>query len=155
MKYLGIIIDDRPRFKDRYDYMLKKIGKKISFFNRIGKSISTYATCLIYKSIIAPHFEYCATLIINMDETQLSMLQEAQNRAMRVILYCDKCAKIDYMLQALQFISIKQRLYYSVCVSIYKILNNTLPVSLRNKFVIIGNESQRLTEADRKYCVGL
>jgi len=27
----------------------------------------------------------------------------------------------------------------------YKILNNMLPVLLRNKFVIVGNESQRLT----------
>jgi len=25
MKYLGIIIDDKLRFKDHYDYMLKKI----------------------------------------------------------------------------------------------------------------------------------
>jgi len=41
------------------------------------------------KSIIESHFEYYATLIINMGETQLSMLQKAQNRAMRVILHCD------------------------------------------------------------------
>jgi len=90
MKYLGIIIDDRLRFTDHCDYVFKKIDKKISFLNRIGKSITMYVRCLIYKSIIAPHFEYCATLIINMGETQLNMLQKAQNRAMRVILHCDK-----------------------------------------------------------------
>jgi len=73
------------------------------------------------------------------------MLQKARNRAMRVISHCDKYTKIECMLQALQFMSIKQRLYYSVCVFIYKILNNTLPVSLRDKFVILGNENQRLT----------
>jgi len=28
IKYLDIIIDDRLRFKDHCDYMLKKIGKK-------------------------------------------------------------------------------------------------------------------------------
>jgi len=67
------------------DY-IKKIVKKISFLNRMGKSISIYTRCLIYKSIIAPHFEYCVILIINMDEIQVSMLQKAQNRAIR--LYC-------------------------------------------------------------------
>jgi len=98
-----------------------------------------YARCLIYKSIIAPRFEYCTTLIIiNMGETQFSMLQKAQNRAMRVTLHCDKYTKIERMLQALQFI--KQRLYYSVCVFIYKILNNMLPILLRNKFVIVGKD---------------
>jgi len=99
MKYLGIIIDDRLRFMDHYDYVLKKISKRISFLNRIGKSIIMYARCLIYKSIIAPHFKYCATLIINMGETQLSMLQKPQNKAMRVILHCDKYTKIKRMLR--------------------------------------------------------
>lgn len=34
MKYLGVIIDDRLRFKDHDNYMLKKIWKKTSFLNR-------------------------------------------------------------------------------------------------------------------------
>jgi len=42
------------------------------------------------------------------------------------------------MLQALQFI--KRRLYYSVCIFVYKI--NTLAVSLRNKIELVGSESQ-------------
>jgi len=45
------------------------------------------------------------------------------------------------MLQALQFISIKHRLWYNVCIFIYKILNNMLPASLRNK-IEIGSERQ-------------
>jgi len=73
------------------------------------------------------------------------MLQKAQNGAMIVILHCDKYIKIERMLQMLQFMSIKQRLYYGVCVFIYKILNNILPVLLQNKFVIVENENQRLT----------
>jgi len=92
----------------------------VRFLNRIDNSISVYTKCVIYKSIIASHFEYCATLIVNMGETRLNMLQKAQNKAMRVISHCDKHTKIDHMLQALRFRS-KQRLYYSVCVSIYKI----------------------------------
>jgi len=34
MKYLGIIIDDRFRF--HCNYMLKKIGKKTSFLNKVS-----------------------------------------------------------------------------------------------------------------------
>jgi len=77
-----------------------------------------------------------------MGKTQLSTLEKAQNRVRRVILQRDKHNKINDMLEALQFMSIKQRLYYSVCVFIYKILNNMLPVSLRNKIVIVENENQ-------------
>jgi len=99
IKYSGIIIDDRLRFKNHCDYMLKKIDKKISFLNRIGKSISTHFRRLVYKSIVASRFEHCATLMINIGETQLSMLRKVQNRAMRVISHCDKCIKIDHMLR--------------------------------------------------------
>jgi len=87
-KYLGNITDDRLQFKDHCDYILKKIGKKISLLNIVGKYIAIYARCLIYKLIIAPHFEYCAILIINIAETQLSMPQKVQNRAMRGTLHC-------------------------------------------------------------------
>jgi len=71
------------------------------------------------------------------------MLQRARNRAMRVILHCDKYTKIEHTLQALQFMSVKQRLHYNICTFIYKILNNVLPLLLRNKIEIVGSENQR------------
>jgi len=42
MKYLGIIIGDKFQFKDHCDYMLKKIGKKVSFLNKIGTFVFAY-----------------------------------------------------------------------------------------------------------------
>jgi len=42
---------------------------------------------------------HCATLLIDMEETQLSKLQKMQNRVMRVILQCDRHIKVDHMLQ--------------------------------------------------------
>lgn len=145
MKYLGVMIDDRLRFNDHCDYILKKIGKKISFLNRVGNYISTYTRCIIYKTIIAPHFEYCATLLVDMGETQLSRLQKAQNRAMRVILQCDRYTKIERMLQALQFMSIRQRLYYNMSIFIFKILNNMMPEQLKDRLSIVGHRTGRQT----------
>jgi len=49
IRYLGIIIDDRLRFKKHYEYM----QKKTSFLNRTGNFLSAYTTCVICKSIIA------------------------------------------------------------------------------------------------------
>jgi len=113
---------------------------------RVSLSLS-YTRCLIHKSIITPHFEYSnATPITSMSETRLGRLQRAQNRAMRVMLHCDRHTKTKHMLQALQFMSVRQRLCYSVCIFIYKILNDVLPVSLRNKIEIAGSESQRRTK---------
>lgn len=145
MKYLGIIIDDKLRFQDQCNYMLKKIGKKTSFLNRVGNYISVYTRCIIYKTIIAPHFEYCATLLISMGETQITQLQKVQNRAMRVILQCDRYTKVEDMLEALQFMSVRQRLQYNTCIFIFKILNGLLPNQLGDRLEIVGDEGARVT----------
>lgn len=114
-KYLGVIIDSGLRFEDHCDYVLKKIGKKVSFLNKIGNDITGYARCTVCKTIIAPHFEYCATLLMAMGETQLTKLQRAQNRAMRMILKCDRYTRVERMLQTLRFMSVRQRMRYNVC----------------------------------------
>lgn len=144
-KYLGVIIDSKLRFEDHCDYILKKIGKKISFLNRIGKDISGYTRCIVYKSIIAPHFEYCNTILAGMGETQLTKLQVAQNRAMRVILQCDRYTKVERMLHALQFMSIRQRLRYNVCIFVFKMVNGMLPEQLGNRIVLVGDMNERRT----------
>ena len=87
-----------------------------------------------------------------MGETQLDKLQIAQNRAMRVILQCDRYTKVEYMLQTLQFMSgyvqvmsVRERLYYNICIFIFKILKNMLPNQLRNKLEIVGSDGERQT----------
>jgi len=69
-----------------------------------------------------------------MGDTQLDKLQKAQN--MRVILQCD-IRTIKSMLEALQFMSIKQRLYYNVCT--FKILRKIMPEHLRNRLEIMNS----------------
>lgn len=145
IKYLGVIIDSKLRLEEHCDYMLKKIGKKTSFLNRLGNSLSVYSRCIVYKAIIAPHFEYCATLLIGMGETQLNKLQVAQNRAMRVILQCRRETKVEYMLQALQFMSVRQRLRYNTCIFVFKMVIGLLPDYLKNKIQIVGNMSGKQT----------
>jgi len=54
--------------------MLEKIEKKTNFLNRIGNFILAYTRCIIYKTIVniiykMNHFEYCATLLINLGKT--------------------------------------------------------------------------------------
>lgn len=145
MKYLGIMIDDKLRFKEHCEYMLKKIGKKTSFLNRIGQYVSAYTRCVIYKTIVAPHFEYCATLLVDMGETELNKLQIAQNRAMRVILQCSRYTKVEDMLRAVQFMSVRQRLHYNICIFIFKAAKNLLPKELKQKLVVVGSRTNRVT----------
>lgn len=83
-----------------------------------------YSRQIVYKTIISPHFEYCATVIVGMGETQIKKLQIAQNRAMRVILQCKRDTRVEHMLQALQYMSVRQRVHYNTCIFMFKVLKD-------------------------------
>lgn len=67
IKYLGVIIDDRLNLKENNMYVSKKVAKKIGVFARIARNMTTTARINIYKSIIAPNFDYCSSWLFIAD----------------------------------------------------------------------------------------
>lgn len=112
-KYLGMVIDCHLKMKHHIDYISKKIAKKIGFLARISNKLPIQHRVLLYKSIVAPHFEYCPTILHLCDENEFARLQKLQNRAMRVILRCKKTTSISTMLGTLCWMSVKQWWQYS------------------------------------------
>ncbi|XP_011693473.1 PREDICTED: uncharacterized protein LOC105453329 [Wasmannia auropunctata] len=154
IKFLDIIIDDNLQFENHCNHIISnKIGEKMSILNRINSYVSPNTMCIIYESSIAPYFEHFATLLFNMQKLQknkkyknknlskMERLQEGQNRVMRAILQCDINTEAKNMLQKLQFMSVKQSLYYNVCIFISQTKNaqestfyevyNTLPPKIK------------------------
>lgn len=139
IKYLGVIIDSRLSFKRHVDFIVKKVAKKIGFLGRIRNKLSVWARIMVYKTIISPHFEYCATVLFLANAGDIDRLQKLQNRAMRIILQCNKYARVTAMLQALQWLSVEQRIYLNTLTLIYKIINGLVPESL-NEFIIYNSD---------------
>lgn len=127
IKYLGIIIDNHLQFNSHADYTAKKIAKKVNFLYRLNKYVSSYTMVTVYKSIIAPHFEYCNTIMLNFSENSMSVMQKAQNRAMRAILRCNRFISIRQMLDALSFMTAKERMLYNICIFVHKMVCGMMP----------------------------
>lgn len=134
-KYLGVILDNKLTFKNHCDYIIKKVGKKISVLRRIGHFLSAMTRCTIFKTIIAPHLEYCSTIMLNMNKTDVERLQKMQNRGMRAILRCSREARIIDMLEALSFMSIQRRIEYNSLIFIYKMIHSEKDMSIEEKSV--------------------
>ena len=75
MKYLAVIIDDELNFAAHSEFIVKKVGKKISFLDRLGKFSSSMTRCIVYKTIVAPHLQYCSTIFLNTNKTNIGKLQ--------------------------------------------------------------------------------
>lgn len=137
IKYLGIIIDRNLNFSKHVDYISKKVGAKLGVMRRIGRDISAYTRCIVYKAMIAPMFDYCGSILIGVSKTNIQYLQKLQNQGMRIILRCNKRVKIVDMLEALRFMSIKERMEYNVCIMGYKIIKGMCPKYLQNKIEVV------------------
>lgn len=139
IKYLGVVIDYKLTFKNHVNYIVKKVAKKIGFFGRISSNLGTWARIVVYGTIIAPHFEYCASVLLLVGEGDMCRLQKLQNKAMRIILTCNRYTRVSLMLDALQWLSVRQRIYFNSLVLVYKIIKNKLPQYL-NRFILYNSE---------------
>lgn len=139
MKYLGVIIDENLNLKKHANYIMNKMSKKVSFLYRIGNSLSMFTKILIYKAIIAPHIDFCSSILFNLNQNQIQQLQKIQNRAMRIILKCNRYTPIRTMLDVLNLMNINQRIVYRTLIIIYKIKNKMLPSYLFNEMKYVND----------------
>ena len=126
-EYLGVIIDTNLSFSRHCEYVAKKVSKKVSFLSRMGKFLSTRTKLLVYKTIIAPHFAYCPTIMYMFSNNEFHTLQVIQSKVLRSILSCDRYTRVSGMLENLKVLSVKQSVMLNVFIFIYKLLNNMLP----------------------------
>lgn len=133
IKYLGFIIDNHLTFKSHFEYIRGKISRKLFFFSRIAQHLSMNSRITVYNAIIQPHFEYCPSLLYLLDNSCICSLQILQNRAMRIILSCNRYTPIILMLSCLEWQLIVKKIKFLTMIFIYKILNNLLPSYLSNR----------------------
>ncbi|KAJ8969573.1 hypothetical protein NQ317_005901 [Molorchus minor] len=105
-KYLGFMLDNCLSFNAHFNYIYKKISKKIYFFSRIAFNISPFSAITVYNTIILPHFDYCASILFAFTSNKILALQKLQNRCMRIILKCNRYTNITLMLDTLQWMCI-------------------------------------------------
>lgn len=167
MKYLGFIIDCRLHLKNHIDYICKKIAKKIGFLARISSKLTPEHRVTIYKTMIAPHFEYCASILSTCNIGEFRRLQKLQNRAMRIVLRCKKRTHVQDMLDALQWLNVKQRIMYRMLVMIFKVKNNLMPKYLSDKIkyvattmniryemqMILGSRQRKQKTTENRWCI--
>jgi hypothetical protein len=133
VKYLGVKIDDQLRFDEHISYTIQKIAVNVGLMSRMSSIMNFETKVLVYKSLIAPHFDYCGTIMFLANKLQQKRLQRQQNKALRLILKCDWMTPTNLMLEAVNFLSVKQRIVFNVLTFIHKMKLQLLPNYLSSK----------------------
>lgn len=145
IKYLGTTIDDKLSFEKHFNTCVKKVAGKTNLLSRVSRKLTFEAKKTVYNTIVLPHFQYCSTVYFTCTKEQIQKMQKIQNRAMRIILKCDYLTPRDFMLKALNWLSIHQQIKYNVLVFIYKTLKGHLPKYLSENLTHTSNIHDRNT----------
>ncbi len=127
------MIDKQMRFIDHANTLIKTIAFKLNFLFRSSFGLSQWTKCIIYNTIILPHFNYCSTILFLLNQNELNRLQKLQNRAMPIILSCSKYTSINLMLETLRWMPFKSLLLRNALIFIYQIKHGLLPMYLTEK----------------------
>jgi len=114
--------------------------ERLGVLRRVGKDTTAYMRCIVYKSVVMPLFDCCASVLIDLSKTGLQYLQKLQSKAMRIVLRCNRGVRTADMLQALNFMSINERIEFNVCLLIFKMINGRCPSYLRDRVNLVKYE---------------
>lgn len=150
VKYLGVYIDENLNFDKHVEVVGKKLSSKINFMKRISRRLTFHTKKTIYNSIVLPHFSYCSTMLINCNKEQLKLFQKLQNLAMRIILNCEFRTHTADMLDALNWLSVNQKINYDIILYVFKIKNEMTPRYLSNKLKYARDMHNRNTRSNNE-----
>lgn len=139
-KYLGVIIDDNLTFRDNAIESINKVARKLNIIYRLDNSISCYAKNVVYKAVIAPHFDYCSSIMLSYTQELLDRMQKVQNKGMRLVLGVNKYTSIKSMIETLGWMDIRQRMIYNCCILIHKLIVNETPQYLFKNIVKLNDK---------------
>lgn len=151
VKYLGIHLDDKLTLKEQAEKSTKNAASKTNMLCRISKNLTFDTKKVIFNSIVLPAFQYCSTIYLGNNKEEIGQMQIIQNRAMRLILNCEFLTPIDFMLKALNWLSISQMIKYNALIYIYKMLNDQLPKYLAKNLIRTNTLHNRLTRQNNEY----
>jgi hypothetical protein len=124
VKYLGVMVDFLLNFNENVKYVSKKIAQKTGYLGRLKKCMSPWCLKIVYNTIVAPHFNYCATVLLDIKKQDQSSLQVLQNRGMRTVLKCDYSVHRVDMLEELNWLSVQQNIMFKVIMFIYDLTHD-------------------------------
>ena len=135
VKYLGLNVDSHLKFDMYMDQLIGKLNRSLGVLRRASRYVNQKTRITLYNTLILPHIDYCSTVWGgSIKKGDLMRLQRVQNSAMRIILECHPRTHIVDRLSALKWLNIEQRLHYNLCILMWKIVHEEVPMYLSNLF---------------------
>ena len=132
VKSLGVVIDEELSFDTHVDRLCQSAQYHIRALRHIRHSLSSDVAKTIACSIVGSRIDYCNSLLYGISDKNITKIQKVQNTVARVVSGHRKFDRITPVLRTLHWLPIKNRIKFKYGTIIFKTLQNSEPVYLRN-----------------------
>ena len=125
-KFVGVMIDDKLKWKDHILYISNKISKEIGVIIK-ARVLGTNSLLSLYYSLVYPYFTYCgqiwgATYLYNIE-----IVSKLQKKIIRIICFKNRLHHSEPFMRKLDILTVTNIYNYLTGQFIYRYYHNLLP----------------------------
>src|SRR6218665_252640 len=143
VRNLGVTFDPHLSFSNHISNLSRSCFMHIRDLRRIRPMLDFKNASTIATSIVHSKPDYCNSLFLNLDSTQIQRLQLIQNSLARAVTRTPRHHHITPVLKSLHWLKIPERIHFKVLSLTYNSLQSSQPTSLRELFPIQPTRSTR------------
>ena len=137
-KYLGVIIDDKLKWRDHITFICRKISKFSGLFYRIRRVASTKILLMLYYALVYPYLQYniidwsCAC------KTHLVPLQVIQNKILKCISHIKIKQSLSPKYKQMKILKLYDIHKMEPAKFMFKLINQLLPENFNSFFISVS-----------------
>ena len=133
VKFLGIEVEDKLNFNNHINTICRSAANQLNALIRLRRFLGIEERKALIQSFVLSNFNYCPLVWMLSSVKSLNKIENLQKRALRFML-SDYKSSYDELLRLPGSCAINVRLKRSLCVEIYKTLNDLNPSFMREIF---------------------
>ena len=144
VKYLGVYIDNKLKWKDHIKTVASKVTRAIAMTRYTKKFIPKHTLQMLYQGLVEPHFRFCCSVWGTCVVTSRCTLEKLQNRVIRIISDSPFDAPPKPLLRELRLPSIADMIRQESASMVFKAVNGKAPIYLSSLFNSISAATNRM-----------
>lgn len=134
LKILGVTLDPTLTFRTECGIISRKCSAALYRLRRCSESLTSNCKLTLFRALILPYFDYCASLFIPLSDELATKLGRCMNAALRFVTGVRKSDHISPSYMKLNLLPYKYRIQYLTLSFLASILRNGQPSYLISRF---------------------
>ena len=141
-KYLGLFIDDNPKWTLQINYLSMQVARCTGLFYRLRNFVSRETLCMLYYSLVYSSIQFGITAWVTANKTSQEIIRVRFNKILRIILFRNLYMPIPQLYKKLQVLKVEDIYQLELAKFMCRLHHNQLPKNCYHFFHKINTVHQ-------------